>query len=769
MTDRSLEDVLALPQTVCESEPIHRAPGIHPSSALIIIKANTLAVVSYSENILDLLALDNIEHGASITKTLPELDIEPKDLNQEPFVLQSFITELGPGKNRFGVVIHPAGPHALVELFPQALDDLKGGVLDEASVSGRLFGAVRNLRKTFDLQSLANLAAEEIRRITHYDRVLVYRFDKEGHGRVIGEALTPDWDDSFMGFCFPESDIPAQARALYCRSVLRYLPYGDYEPVKLVPAQDPSTNNAFDIGLAWGRSQSPIHLMYQKNLGVDGAMSISIMEGDRLWGLVVCHHRTPHPVAFSAMLMALNISEAFSMQYGDVEHVEENQARLEHSRLHQALLEQISGSDDLFDSILKGPVTLDQLFYASSSAALVFKGFDDKNEVLTIGDAPPKDAIIEYSTWIKAEKITPTAPIHVTDCISEEYPAFTVHAEKASGVLVCAIGEELQYLLIWFRPEIVQTITWGGNPYEKAAGTDTHPILPRKSFERWVEVKRRHSRPWPSWKFDIAESLRNAFNDVILRQLRSIRHLNEQLAHSNRIKSDFLANMSHELRTPLNAILGFSEAMKSEVLGALGNPKYREYVQDINNSGQQLLGLVNDILDISALNVEELALQEQDCGLQDIVTAVLRLVKGRAESGQVRLNTDIIDSQIVLKVDVMRTKKILTNLLINAIKFTPAKGQVDLTGFFDAEGNYIVQITDTGIGMDKQDLSKALQAFGKVEDNKYIPNEGSGLGLPLTKAFVELHGGTLTLASTKGQGTKVTVRIPKERVVSSEA
>jgi PAS domain S-box-containing protein len=236
---------------------------------------------------------------------------------------------------------------------------------------------------------------------------------------------------------------------------------------------------------------------------------------------------------------------------------------------------------------------------------------------------------------------------------------------------------------------------------------------------------------------------------------------------ANRVKSEFLATMSHELRTPLNAIIGFSEVMMSEIFGPVSSDKYREYANDIHVSGQHLLELINDILDISKVESGMDELHEEDVDIPVVADSVLRLVWQRAEKHGVKLNLEISDEPSGLRADNRKLKQILVNLLSNAIKFTEAGGEVTLKIWCDSDSGYIFQIVDTGIGMSPEDIPKALSQFGQIDSNLSRQYQGTGLGLPLTKGLVQLHGGHLDLQSQVGVGTTVTIRFPAARSIRS--
>ena len=222
---------------------------------------------------------------------------------------------------------------------------------------------------------------------------------------------------------------------------------------------------------------------------------------------------------------------------------------------------------------------------------------------------------------------------------------------------------------------------------------------------------------------------------------------------------------SHELRTPLNAILGFSEIIKDQTFGPVGSDKYRDYANDINTSGHDLLNLINDILDLSKVESGTDELHEENIEIATVIRSALTMVRGHSKRKGIELAQETADEMPALRADERKLKQILVNLLSNAVKFTDVGGKVTLRAWCRADSGYVLQIIDTGIGIAPEDIPKALSRFGQVDASLNRKYEGVGLGLPLTKAIIEQHGGYLDLQSEVGVGTTVTVRFPAERIV----
>ena len=259
----------------------------------------------------------------------------------------------------------------------------------------------------------------------------------------------------------------------------------------------------------------------------------------------------------------------------------------------------------------------------------------------------------------------------------------------------------------------------------------------------------------------------NHMLDQIQRHEEVLRKARQQAEAANRAKSDFLANMSHELRTPLNAILGFSEVMMREVAGPIGQPQYREYASDIHDSGRHLLEVINDILDLSKIEAGRVELVDGRVALGPLVEKAVRLVAERAKQAEVEIRLLSEPNLPDLSADERLVKQAVLNLLSNAVKFTPRGGRVEISLLLTADGALCLRVRDSGIGIAEADLERVLTPFTQAESALSRNYQGTGLGLPLTKSFMEMHGGTLALKSRPGEGTEVTLRFPPGRVQSA--
>lgn len=251
------------------------------------------------------------------------------------------------------------------------------------------------------------------------------------------------------------------------------------------------------------------------------------------------------------------------------------------------------------------------------------------------------------------------------------------------------------------------------------------------------------------------------------RQAIELAHARDVAETANRARGEFMANMSHELRTPLNAILGFSEILERGLFGPLGDPRYREFAADIHASGKHLLQVIGNILDLAKVDAGKLELFTQDFDIVETMQSCSRLMSEAANAGGVALEVLTPQGPVYIQGDATRVRQILLNLLSNAVKFTPRGKTVTLTGE-PVEDGFILRVTDTGIGMTEEEAIKAMEPFHQIDSSLARRYQGTGLGLPLTKSLVTLHEGEMDIRSVPGEGTTVTVWLPRQQTSSTD-
>ncbi|MBT4890693.1 MAG: PAS domain-containing sensor histidine kinase [Rhodospirillales bacterium] len=348
------------------------------------------------------------------------------------------------------------------------------------------------------------------------------------------------------------------------------------------------------------------------------------------------------------------------------------------------------------------------------------------------------------------------------------------HAEKISFISP-RVTEDTGFLpvqLIGKRlDEIGEFINSTGEPYtpdwKQPFRNVSFKIIDNKNIERKLLISGIPNFDWDTGKFTgMCGTARDTSEiDTLKKAERDLEQANTMLQEATRAKSKFLANMSHELRTPLNAIMGFSQIMKFQSFGPLGNSKYLDYADDIYDSGNHLLSLISDILDLSKIEAGKFDLDEEDINLQNLMKNCISMVTPSADEGHIQISYDINLNEKGLYADSRLVRQIVLNLLSNAIKYTPEGGQVKAEANLAENGGISIAVADTGIGIPKDSFEKVLTPFGQVIDVNKINEKGTGLGLAITKSFAEQHGGSITIESEVNQGTKIFIVFPPERTL----
>jgi len=524
VVDSDVQDNIRPNSDHCALEPILCPGAIQPHGVLVGLDAESLALLTKSAN-LDGLFPDMV-YG-EIPVWLPENVIEAfrglRQGDRPEFTLLSDIA--GQGQREIHGFIADGVLFCEFELAPSTPI-----ASDFDQILLLVNGFIQQIDTATNVGALSQRTAEAVRAVSGFERVLVYRFDADGNGDVLAESKVGDWTQSLQGLRFPESDIPAQARALYRGTPDRWIPQRDYAPVPLTPKLDPG-GRAFNIGYSHFRSVSPLHRMYQRNIDVDGAMSVSVICEDKLWGLIIGHHRRPHRVASARRHQVNAIVRAFSRNIRWLQKDEAGNDLTIKMHNYSVLLCRLAAADDFLSALTEGNPTIKELLPACTGAAVLW--VDEAGpQTASLGTVPPEKDLLALADWIRSNA---TGPVFATDHLPSCFPQFAAHHAIASGVLAGMFDDARQPIFLLFRPEILQSVAWAGKP-EKLIGPNGIPNLPRRSFDRWTEIKRNYSAPWLPADLDIAKTLCLTVNDGIVHQNRRIRRLDsevERLSLSN--------------------------------------------------------------------------------------------------------------------------------------------------------------------------------------------------------------------------------------------
>ncbi len=515
-----MDDLLTSPPfgqadlTNCERELIHLAGSVQPHGALLVLRPSDLVVMQASANVDYILGVEHaalLEQpvhmlGGDLVPRLHEL-LETGDLS-EPMPLRCRIGRGRKSRALEGIAHLPSSGGVVVELEP----------LSEASEGRRmqrqLAAAVRRFSEASTLETLADAVVQSFRDMVGYDRVMVYQFDPDGHGKVIAEAREAELE-SLLGRHYPASDIPQRARELYIRNRVRVLVDAGYVPVPIVPRHSPLTGDELDLSLSFLRSMSPLHTQYLKNMGVVATLVVSLVREGRLWGLIACHHYTPRNVTYAVRAAADVLAEVISTRIAAIDNYLQIQGEVLVRRLEQRLVEATSEEGDWRLALVGNPRTLLQPLDANG-AALFYDG-----ETLTVGDVPSTPELRALAAWVSAHR---TEEVFECSSVARANPALRSITPTASGVLAVELSRTRPDYLMWFRKEQLLTVDWAGDPTKPVIGNNPLELSPRRSFAVWSEIVRETAKPWTKAEVALARAIGTSLGDIVL-QIQAVRLL----------------------------------------------------------------------------------------------------------------------------------------------------------------------------------------------------------------------------------------------------
>ena len=754
----------------CSREPIHVPGTIQPHGALLAIDPDRLVVVAASRNAAHLLALPPTDPviGRGIAGILGQPFVAAmlerlRDGGLRGEAPWQSSLGLDQGSRTFDVAVHSHAGLIQVELEPVGADD----EADAHTLIRQLQDIIVGLRESGrDLDELACATTRGVRLLTGYERVLIYRFDADWNGQAIAEDKAADWDHSLAGLRFPASDIPVQARELYRRSPMRWVADRDAAPMPLdidphwadpLRVRDQPAP-AIDLSFARLRGLSPVHLQVHRNLGIDGSMSLSILHEERLWGLMVCHHRRPHLLSSSRRSAACALTDAFALRVGPTESHALDQARREDLIRLSALLAHMAEADVVGAALTTGDVTIGHLF-ASTGAAVVHDG-----GVSLLGVTPPEVDVRKLAVWLRTQ--AGSDKLFQTSSLPAAYPFWARHASVASGLLAVFLSADRADMLLWFRPEEPQLASFGGSSRDGVANNAS--TRPRHSYERWVEVRHGFARPWAAWELEMADSLRHGITEVVVRALRRIADLQDRLRQSQKMEAvgQLTGGIAHDFNNLLAGILGSLELLRTRVAqGRLG--EVERYIGMATTSANRAASLTHRLLAFSrrqTLDPKSVDVTRLTASMEDLIR--------RTVGPAIHVETVLQDQLWKALCDANQLESALLNLAINARDAMPDGGRLTIrainAGLDEAyahrhpevaAGDYVaVSVTDTGTGMAPDLVARVFEPFFTTKPF----GEGTGLGLSMVYGFGKQSNGYTQIDSEPGHGTTVCLYLPRD-------
>ncbi len=504
--------------TNCDREPIHIPGSVQPHGALLAVDPETLSVVQAGGDTSRLFGMEPVEMiGESVVRLFPPERVARLQtiLNTEGLLIRPVHAFSIVTKQDWATVdtfVYRSGELLVLELEPTGENHPEDAL---ALVQGML----ARVQRADTTQAFCQGLADEVRRVSGFDRAMVYRFLPDGSGVVDAEARDEGLA-SFLGLHYPASDIPKQARELYLTNWIRLIPNARYTPAPILPADDPRNGAPLDLSHSLIRSVSPMHLEYLANMGVIASMSLSIIMGGKLWGLIACHHRSPrflsHRLRMACELFAQMASAKLETRVG----ADEFEAQLRSKRIHEELVTRMSREADLAEGLTRYKPNL--LDYIPAEGV----GLWLDNQFTGLGETPKPEQVANLVAWLNE---TAVEGVFHTDRLSLLYAPAALFADVASGLIALSVSKTPRDYVLWFRPEVIRTVTWAGDPSKPVETVDGGQRLsPRKSFSAWRESVRLHSRPWRSVEVEAARTLRLSLMEVILRRIDQVAREREE-------------------------------------------------------------------------------------------------------------------------------------------------------------------------------------------------------------------------------------------------
>lgn len=491
-----MKEIKNYDSTFCGNLPIHMINVIQPYGALIIVNRESGEIIQVSENLSGIIHRSARETvGLSISEIIPGGIPFSVSKEKVPQVISI------QNRNYLGYIHNKPGFY-IVELNLDSEKDAADNLF--VDVYAELRSVMPSIEQAGDLRTAAETVSKELKKASGFDKVMIYRFDPDWNGHVVAEAMEPDME-SYLNFTFPASDIPKQARDLYEKNPYRFIPDTEFVPVGLFPKINPLSGTFVDLSDCNVRGVSAVHLEYLANMHVKASMSTRIMKDGKLWGLIACHHKTAMRVSYRMCAYFELLSGIFSSRVSSLETKDVHVFKSTLSGIYAGLIEETYRTGNLIASLFESNGNLLKLFGAGGAA------FIDDGKIIKSGTVPDDNEIDDILLWIESRE---TEDIFATDSLSDNYHYATEYTGFASGMIVIPIDiEKGRYILI-FRPEVVKTINWGGNPDTRINfEEDMRTYHPRFSFKLWQEMVKGVSAPWHEEEIRMAQNLQDFVRD----------------------------------------------------------------------------------------------------------------------------------------------------------------------------------------------------------------------------------------------------------------
>ena len=735
----------------CDDEPIQFIRLVQPHACLLAVDMKLDRIVFASENTQQHLGIDFKELlNQPLQVLLGEETIhairaagESQDFHRS----NPFRPLFAKGHRVLNMIVHEHEGMRILEFEPRDQYASSTEFID------RVDDATQRIQSADTIEEVFQTVVEQVQQLTGHDRVMLYRFDEEGHGSVVAEEHLSHVSP-FLGIHFPNTDIPAQARRLFVKNQTRITVDTQAEQVRLFPILHPETGEALDLTYGVTRGVSPVHIEYLQNMGVRSTLSIAIVLDGELWGLIACHHYQPKFIDFRTRKIIRFFAKIVSGHLSLQAALEFRKSVLRSNRIKTRLFEQMSDDWNIVDGLTAGEQTILDL-NESHGAILSFE-----NHTIRLGVTPDDADLEKIMDFLNAD---PQRPLYKTDSLKREIRGISDPEDHAAGMMAVKIGKNSNEYVLWFKPAQTNTVVWGGKPGHVIEETDAgnKRLTPRKSFAKWQEQVAGISSPWARHEVDTALAIRADIIDFIVQKYDEVRRLNHSLTESYDELETFSYSVSHDLRTPLRSIEGFTQILMEDYGDKLDEDG-RQIINTILNSTAKMNNFIKDILSFSRIGRQEMTMARVSLG---------PIVRSAAE--QVQSMEDYRNAAIDLKIQgefgqVMGEPSMLLqlfeNLIGNAVKYSSLRELpvVTVEGQLVEGGQWVeVRVTDNGIGFDMEFADKIFDVFTRlVGENEF---QGTGVGLAVSKRVVERHGGKIWANSEPGKGTTFFIQFPLDR------